>query len=376
MSHTDAYKALVRQWLVFLVLGAGLLFVFRTQAGGWWTGPYGDRWLMLALLGHVYFSVVLFRNLKTNHRAGETALLPDLGWANWLTLLRATLMATVVGFLFSPMPVGSAAWLPGLLYTAASVPDFIDGIVARKTNHVTALGEILDMNVDSVGVFTATFLAFQYGVIPWWYLPVGLARYIFVAGIRIREKQGKPVKELPFSHRRRAFAALKMGFMFVMLFPLFTPPGTFVAAAAFGLPFIGGFIWDWLQVIGSVTPAKRIEIKARLSGLLSIVPLILRGICVVFALPYIGTHLADPALLGLGAAEMAVTILIAFGIAPRASAIAAVCLVGVNQNLAPLQIDQYLLAVAYIETIFLGTGILSLWPIENKLIYYRFGDAA
>lgn len=332
------------------------------------------RWLLFAFAGHIYFSFTLFRNLHTNQRKAETWVLPNLGWANGLTLLRALLMSTVVGFLFSPRPEGAAAWLPGVLYTAASLPDYIDGIVARKTNHVTALGEILDMNVDSVGVFTATFLAYQYGVMPWWYMPIGLARYIFLGGIWLRKKFGKPVYELTYSHRRRGFAALKMGFMFVMLFPLFTPPGTFVAAAAFGVPFTGGFLWDWFVVSGVLKSGRADRIKARWVNVLKAAPLALRLVCVALALPYAIRHVGDPSLVMLGYAEWVVTILIALGVAPRATAIAAVCLVGVNQNLGSLAFDQYVLAVAYIETIFLGTGALSIFPIEDQLIFHRIGD--
>ena len=374
MPANDSRKALGFQSLLFAVSGSLFLFALYREAVSWWPGATPARWLLFALFSHAYFTVVLFRNLAANRRKHETAILPSIGWANALTLLRAVLMSAVVGFLFSPRPAAGAAWMPGLLYVAASLPDYIDGIVARKTNHATELGEILDMNVDSVGVFTATFLAFQYGVIPWWYVPIGLARYIFVGAIRIREKAGRPVHALAYSHRRRGFAALKMGFMFVMLFPLFTPPGTYVAAAAFGLPFLGGFVWDWLAVSGALTAERRAEIKAAWSGFFGLAPLVVRALCVSLALSHALDHVAAPETAVLGYAELAVTLLIGFGIAPRAAAIAAVCLVGVNQNISPLGLDQYILAAAYIQMIFLGSGAFSLLPVEDYLIYHRIGD--
>lgn len=369
------HPSLAAQWGIFLIAGTAALLGGFSLAGQWWPDPeQAIRWVALSLAAHVYFTGVLLRGLPLNHRPGESMLLPSLGLANALTLLRAVLMSAVVGFLLSPRPEGWSAWLPGVLYTAASLPDYIDGIVARKTNHVTRLGEILDMNVDSVGVFTATFLAYRYGVVPWWYLPIGLARYLFVAGILVREKLGLPVHELPFSHRRRGFAALKMGFMFVMLFPLFGPPGTHVAAAAFGIPFLIAFVWDWALVAGWVRPETGDRFDQWKKLVLTAAPWLLRFLAVALILPVLGDHFRNPDLQLLAWLEAGITVLLAAGIAPRSAAIAAVCLVGVNQNIAPLDPEQLALIVVYIALIFLGSGRFSLWPVEEMLVMHRFGD--
>lgn len=333
--------------------------------------PFSPRWAFQAAAGFLYFCIVLWRSLPENHRHGEAQLFPTIGLANSVTLLRALLMSAVVGFLGMPRPDGAAAWVPGVLYTLASLPDYVDGIIARKTHQVTRLGEVLDMTVDSVGVFTATFLSVQYGVIPWWYLPIGLARYLFVMGLWLRERSGRPVFPLPFSYRRRGFAALKMGFMFVMLFPLFGPPGTHTAAAAFGIPFAAAFLYDWGLATGWTPP----RIPPRLTAFLrASVPWLLRALAVLLALPLILKHLEAPDLRLLAYAEIGASLLLALGIAPRAAAILAVCLVGVNQNLAPLAPFQHLLAAVYIGMIFLGSGRFSVFPVEDRLIFHRIGD--
>lgn len=375
MEAVKQQPILARQWALFMIAGLAALLGGFSWAQTWWlAGTPALRWLALSLAAQLYFSVVLWRSLSENHRPGEDHLLPTLGLANGLTLLRAILMAGVVGFLAAPRPDGAAAWLPGALYTMASLPDYIDGIVARKTNHVTRLGEILDMNVDSVGVFTATTLAFLYGVIPWWYLPIGLARYLFVAGIWIRQRMSLPVFELPFSYRRRGFAALKMGFMFVMLFPLFGPPGTYIGAAAFGVPFLAGFLWDWALVAGWIQPEAGDRFGYWKQRILDYLPLLLRALALILAIPAIRAHAADPELQVLALAEAGATVFLAAGIAPRTTAIIAVCLVGVNQNIAPLEPAQNILIVVYIALIFLGGGRWSLWPVEEPLVTSRFGD--
>lgn len=356
-----------------------LLLGYQIAKSVWYQPVVPFRWAVLSALAYVYLLVGLWRNLDKNHRPGEIDLLPTFGWGNTLSLVRGVLMMALVGFLFQPRPgAGSLndwrSWVPGLLYTLAALPDYVDGYFARITNHVTKLGEWLDMTLDSVGVLAATFLAFQYGTIPWWYLPIGLARYLFLAGIWLRERRGLPVYEMPYSVRRRGFAALKMGFMFVILLPPFMAPGTHLGAAAFGIPFAAGFLWDWGYVSGLISPDAGNQYPRLKHFILRWLPLIPRGLAVALIGPSLLRHWQTPDLQWLAILEIIVTILLALGVWPRTVAIGAVILVGVNQVLTPLTIDQLTLIVAYISLIFLGTGAYSLWPFEERLIYHRIGD--
>ena len=367
------------RWGIFLVIT--LLFSVSgfQLAQLLWPAPYPVRWVVLSLLAEGYLLAGLWRNLAQNHRPGEAAVLPTFGLGNTLSLARGLLMMALVGFLFQPRPGGGAfddwrAWIPGLLYTLAALPDYVDGYLARKTNHVTPLGEWLDMTLDSVGVLTATGLAVQYGTVPWWYLPIGLARYLFLTGIWIRQKRGLPVYEMPFSVRRRGFAALKMGFIFAILLPPFAPPATHLGAAAFGIPFALAFIWDWLVVSGALPPDAGNRYPRLKHFIRHWLPWLPRGLAVFFILPSIREHLQTPNLQVLGLLEMGVTLFLALGVWPRTMAIVAVCLVGANPLFAPLSIDQFALIVTYISIIFLGSGVLSLWPFEERLIYHRPGD--
>lgn len=165
-----------------------------------------------------------------------------------------------------------------------------------------------------------------------------------------------------------------MGFMFVMLFPLFGPPGTHLAAAAFGLPFACGFLWDWGLVTGRIRPDSVDRFKPAQRYVLHALPWLLRILAVILALPFIIEHLGTPDRRLLGLSEAAATLLLFLGAAPRSAGILAVCLLGVNQNLAPLVPSQHLLVFIYIGLIFLGGGPASLWPVEEALIFRRIGD--
>ena len=257
INNRLALTSLRRRWIFAAVLGVQFLIAGFGLLSSSWQIIYALRWLLLAALILAYMLWTLWRGLEANHRHGEGRLLPGLGTGNGLTVLRGALIAGAAGFLFSPWPEGWLRWAPGILYTLAAIIDLFDGYLARLQNHVTALGERLDMSLDGLGVMVATLLVVQYGQVPGWYILVALARYLFVAAIWLRKRLGKPVYELDHSAVRRPFAGAQMGFVAVALWPVFLPPTTHLAATLFALPFLAGFCRDWLVVSGALRPALR-----------------------------------------------------------------------------------------------------------------------
>ena len=365
-------KRLSWYWFLFAVVGYGLIFFAFLWLRSWWMPPYPRRWFLVAALTYGTILWVLGRNLEKNHRPGEDVLLSTLGWGNTISLLRGVLMAAFSGFLFLPWPGGKAAWLPGILYTAAALPDFLDGAVARLTDHVTELGAKLDVSIDSLGVLAVTAIAVQYDQVPPWYLLVGLARYLFLAGIWIRERLGKPVHELRYSVRRRGFAGLSMGFFFVILYPVFGPPSTVLAATVFGLYILGGFLWDWLLVSGVVSHDDGRRFDGLKAFAIRWLPLGLR----VALFPLAWLHLAPQrwTLTPLLLAEIIVSLAVLVGLAGRVTAIMALIFLGLQQATASLDWAGMTLILVYANLLFLGTGAFSLWPVEDDLIYKRVGD--
>lgn len=353
---------------------AGVALLFETA----WQAGYGLRWALQASGVVLYVLGVLWRGLAANHRLGEAALLPGLGWGNALTLLRGVLVAGLVGFLFLPEPAGWLAWIPGIFYTVANATDFFDGYLARKTNHVTRLGELLDMSLDGLGVLVAVALAVQYGRLPAWYLLVGLARYLFLVGLWLRRRRNQPVYDLPSSVARRVLAGFQMGFLAVMLWPLFGPPGTFLAAALFGIPFLIGFGRDWLFVAGILQPQES-ALNRWLALLSAWLSLLLRlAVAALQAGPLLERYARFPGLpalvLGVTILETLCLVLLLLGVLSRVTAILALILLGINQLLAPLSLAQMLLAAVYTGILFLGPGAYALWKPEEYLVYHRAGE--
>ena len=191
----------------------------------------------------------LWRKLSLN-RAPDGSLYDTFGPGNTLSLARALAIGLLAGFLFAPWPQGVLAWLIAGLYTAASIADGFDGYLARRSGRVTGLGQWLDLELDGLGILVVSLLGIGYGQLPLWFISVGLARYLFVAGLWWRERHELPVYELAPSTHRRILAGMMMGLLTVVLWPILPPPMSNIAAAMIAVPVLLGFLRDWLVVSG------------------------------------------------------------------------------------------------------------------------------
>lgn len=376
---STALQNLHKEWFILaafslITLSSGFFLLATT-----WQMLFAASWMILAALTLIYLFAVLWSSLPRNHRQGEIDILPDLGWGNRLTLLRGILIAGLVGFLLLPEPEGWLARLPGIFYTLAIAADFFDGYLARITNRATRLGEILDMSFDGLGVLAAIILAVQYERLPDWYLLVAFARYAFVFGLWLRTRLGKDNFELPPSIRRRALAGFQMGFLAVMLWPIFSPPGTHIAALFFGLPILLGFLQDWFYATGFIKADDGRKSQA-IQWMLGWLPLFFRIVVVC-----LGAALIFPNLIVLNQlstsqailviADLAVILLLTLGVTTRTAAIAGLILLGFHQMYASLSFIQILLAGGYATVLFLGGGPFSLWTPEEYLVFQRAGKA-
>jgi len=383
MMKLDLIKRLRREWFLLFAVVLAFFASFFVLLNRFWEPTYALRWLGLASVFGLWQFAFLWRKLPLNRRVDEGELLPSLGWGNRVSFLRGIFIAALLGFLFSPWADGGLSWLPFTFYLLASLSDILDGYLARITDHVTPLGAALDMENDAWGVLIVTGLVFWYGQVPFWYLPVGLARYIFVFGLWVREKLGKRNLELPFSFRRRIFAGTQMGFIVSMLAPVFSPPATTIAASLFMLPFLVGFLYDWFLITGNIDPDKSAKLFARIASVkfLRIIPLALRLLVVWFlwfdtlmmrnqifyeyskflgALWYILTLAAIPMLL--------------FGTVNRLGAMFALISSGMAFDISLSQSIYVLLLGANTVLFFTGPGVLALWSPEEWLIYNRAGE--
>jgi CDP-diacylglycerol--glycerol-3-phosphate 3-phosphatidyltransferase len=395
-------------------LGLGVVQIMLVAAGSFllvtgWEIQAAFQWSGFSLFASVLYFWYLWRGLELNSPPGDTKILPDFGPGNLLTILRGMLLMLLMGFLFSPSPQGWIAFLPGFLYAFAALADLFDGYLARISNHQSRLGEKLDLSLDGLGMLIASILLVQYNQVPFWYLLVGLARYLFIGGIWLRTRLGKPVHTLAENSARRPFAGAQMGFAAVVLFPVFSPPGTFLAAALFAVPFLTGFLLDYFSVAGiSINllikqdhllgkfpnVVNSIRIFTAKSAISRWLPLFVRTTLVILLILWLrenfigsfGTldnslfnqYLPDliPAywIKFLLLLILAGLILITVGIAGRAAALLVLFGLGMYLEIFQLGLIEVLLVFAATGLFYLGTGPYSLWIPERMIITRRLGE--
>jgi CDP-diacylglycerol--glycerol-3-phosphate 3-phosphatidyltransferase len=99
-----------------------------------------------------------------------------------LTLGRICLVPLVVVFLISTDSIHSL--VAAILFAAAALTDWLDGLIARRRGQVTTLGKLLDPVADKVLVAAALISLVQVGKVDAWIVVVMIGREFAVTGLR------------------------------------------------------------------------------------------------------------------------------------------------------------------------------------------------
>ncbi len=305
-----------------------------------------------------------------------------------MTIGRGMGLAVLAGFIMGPAPTTS--WIPALIYTLASALDFFDGLVARVTDRTTALGEMLDIEFDSLGLLIVVCLGIWYQKLPPWYLVLGLSRYLFLAGLAWRRRRGLPLHTLTPSLYRRLIAGTQVSFMTVMLWPIVSAEATRFASIWFGIPLALSFGRDWLLVSGVLDPARpgyqpamdQIH-RLALYGLAPACRVVAVVLAASLILPILGNAEARTAAMAIAGWPWTATLaaglvlvsipLLATGILGRLAALA--LMVPTAANIANQGLDwrNGLVLAASIIILHIGTGAWSLWSPDQRLVARRAG---
>ncbi len=175
-----------------------------------------------------------------------------------LTLARLGVFSGLGGYCAFAVGAGISdpGWFPAVAYGTATLADGIDGVLARRYGLVSDFGALFDRETDAMGHATACAAAvLVLGSLPIWFFPAGFARYFFALGLRIEAVAGRARKELDPSRFRRRLAGFQMGLLAVCLIPGLTTRWSTPAAIVLGVPFLAGFVRDYLVASGRLDPA-------------------------------------------------------------------------------------------------------------------------
>lgn len=140
---------------------------------------------------------------------------------NVLSFIRLLMIPVFLVLLFNDLNLAAT-----LLFAIAASTDWVDGQVARRTNQVSRLGQILDPAVDRLLMISGVAGLFFIGRLPLWIILFVLIRDLLLLGggayILERYKVRVPVVYLG----KVATTLLYIGFAGILLnFPLFTGLG-------------------------------------------------------------------------------------------------------------------------------------------------------
>jgi CDP-diacylglycerol--glycerol-3-phosphate 3-phosphatidyltransferase len=104
-------------------------------------------------------------------------------FANQLTLARLVAVVPVIGALYVQFPGNRA--VATVVYVAAVLTDYLDGILARRSKEVTAFGKLMDSVADKALIVSLFFALVAEGSMPAWMAAIMVVREFAVTGLRM-----------------------------------------------------------------------------------------------------------------------------------------------------------------------------------------------
>ncbi|HEY5468212.1 MAG TPA: CDP-diacylglycerol--glycerol-3-phosphate 3-phosphatidyltransferase [Coriobacteriia bacterium] len=142
-----------------------------------------------------------------------------LGIANWITLIRMTLIPVFLVVLLGQYAAEWTDWRPWLaaaVFTVLAATDAVDGYVARSRNEVTTFGKFIDPLADKLLVTAALVGLVQLGSLPGWVAIVIIGRELVVSGLRmVAVAEGVVIAASPWGKVKTVFQIIAL-VMFIL----------------------------------------------------------------------------------------------------------------------------------------------------------------
>ena len=212
--------------------------------------PVGDMYAVRSAATLAIVMVTATWTVRAHHPFAR------FGAANQITMVRAALVALVVGLIGEPAVATTAVAATGLA-VVVEVLDGVDGWLARRSSLASAFGARFDMEVDALLIMALAILAWLHGKAGVWVLLSGLLRYAFVVAGWLAPWVARP---LPPSRRRQTICVVQIVALLAAVSPL-VPAGVSVIVAAIALgvlaaSFLMDIVWLWRARFARPTTAR------------------------------------------------------------------------------------------------------------------------
>lgn len=162
---------------------------------------------------------MMFQPPNTSTSQGSS----QLNWPNTLSLLRIFLVPILLVFLISPH-----GWYPiiaAIIFIFAAFTDWLDGHLARTTNQITRLGQLLDPIADKLLVTAVLVSLVGRQQVPAWVVAILLCRELAITGLRALAADQRIIIAAATAGKYK-MVFLIIGSLFLMLnLPSFHAPG-------------------------------------------------------------------------------------------------------------------------------------------------------
>jgi cardiolipin synthase len=187
---------------------------------------------------------------------------------NVITVLRFALIPVVYWFLVYQAPASGPNHLAFVLFAICAGSDWLDGLIARRTGHVTAIGKIIDPLVDRVLIAAALVGLYMVNRVSLLLMITLVARDVYLLyGAWVLERHGR---RIPVTVLGKATTAVLMaGFASIVWnFPILQAPTLFTYQVLGSPHIVGGTrpLGSYIVYVGvvlSLTSAVQYTIKAR-----------------------------------------------------------------------------------------------------------------
>jgi cardiolipin synthase len=136
-----------------------------------------------------------------------------------------------------------------VVLVVSSVTDYLDGVIARRFDQITRLGQLLDPAADRLFIFAALIGLAVREILPWWLLAVIVARDVMlvVLGVVLANLGYGP---LPVHHLGKvATFCLFYALPIIMLAHAFPAVAPIATPVGFAFALWGAFLYWWAGAV-------------------------------------------------------------------------------------------------------------------------------
>jgi cardiolipin synthase len=174
---------------------------------------------------------------------------------NVLSFIRLGLVPVFLGLLIAGEDV-----LALVVLVVSSVSDYLDGVIARRFNQITRLGQLLDPAADRLFIFAALIGLSVRGILPWWLAAIIIGRDVVLLGVGI-VLANFGYGPLPVHHLGKvATFCLFYALPIIMIGQAFEATAWLANPIGWAFAIWGAFLYWWAGVIYLIETARVIRI--------------------------------------------------------------------------------------------------------------------